>query len=117
MAAWFSFGRSQRDLFFDRADQEGEVSSWIESEEFKRDAAFFREAYQKGLINADVLTAPTEVVNNEEQLGRFLFREGDGVNDQLPKKVPGAMLEGYFLNESIKFRSYGVRNSNGVSAT
>jgi len=100
-----------------RVDQQGQVSSWIESEEFKKDAAFFRAAYQKGLVNPDVLTAPTEVVNNEEQLGRFLLREGDGVTDKVGEKVPGAKLEGYFLNESIKFRSYGVRNSNGVSAT
>ncbi len=100
-----------------RIDQQGQVSSWIESEEFKIDVAFFREAYQKGLVNPDVLTAPTEVVNNEEQMGRFLFREGDGVTDKVGEKVPGAKLEGYFLNESIKFRSYGVRNSNGVSAT
>lgn len=98
-------------------DQKGKVSSWLESEPFKQDAQFFRKAYEKGLINPDVLTAPTEVVNNEEEMGRFLFREGDGVNDNLPKKVQGAKLEGYFLNDTIKFRSYGVRNSNGVSAT
>src|SRR5690606_40547239 len=36
-------------------DQEGNVKTWIETEEFKKDAAFFREAYRKGLVNPDVL--------------------------------------------------------------
>ncbi|WP_026011115.1 extracellular solute-binding protein [Paenibacillus sp. OSY-SE] len=100
-----------------RVDQEGKISAWIESDEFKKDAEFYRTAYQDGLINPDILTAPTEVLNNEEMLGRFLFREGDGISDTLPQKVPGAKLEGYFLKDTVKFRSYGVRNSNGISAT
>ena len=31
-----------------RIDQQGQVSSWIESEEFKKDVAFFREVAASG---------------------------------------------------------------------
>ncbi|GIN71596.1 ABC transporter substrate-binding protein [Bacillus sp. J14TS2] len=100
-------------------DQEGNVQSWIETDEFKNDAAFFREAYNRKLVNPDILTEPVEVTSREEELGRFLYREGEGTNGQanLVKKVPGAELDIYYLNDKEKFRPYGVRNSNGVSAT
>lgn len=100
-------------------DQQGNVKPWIETDEFKKNTEYFREAYQKGLINPDILTAPKEIQIREESLGRFLYREGEGIAGEqgLAEKVPGAKLDMYYFNDKPKFRSYGVRNSNGVSAT
>lgn len=100
-------------------DQQGNVKSWIETDEFKKNTAFFREAYTKGLVNPDILTAPTEIQVREESLGRFLYREGEGIagEKQLAEKIPGAKLDLFYFNDKPKFRAYGVRNSNGVSAT
>ena len=36
-------------------DQEGNVKSWVETEEFKADANWAHEAYERGLIDPDVL--------------------------------------------------------------
>jgi len=100
-------------------DQQGNVKAWMETEEFKQNTAYFREAYKRGLINPDILTAPTEVVIREESLGRYLYREGESIAGEKPlaEKVPGAKLDLFYFNDKPKFRAYGVRNSNGVSAT
>ncbi|MGZ9584326.1 extracellular solute-binding protein [Paenibacillus marinisediminis] len=100
-------------------DQQGNVKSWLETEEFKKDATYFREAYTRGLINPDILTLPVEVANREETQGRFLYREGEAIagSKKLSKDVPGAELDLYYLKDQQLFRPVGVRNSNGVSAT
>lgn len=100
-------------------DQQGNVKAWIETEEFKKNTAFFRDAYKKGLVNPDILTAPAEVLSREESLGRILYREGEGIAGEqaLAETVPGAKLDMFYFNDKPKFRAYGVRNSNGVSAT
>lgn len=99
-------------------DQEGNVESWIETEEFKMNAEYFREAYNRGLVNPDILTEPIEVTNSEEELGRYLYREGEGTsNSTLGDKVEGAEIDIYYLNDKPKFRPYAVRNSNGISAS
>jgi len=100
-------------------DQQGNVKPWIETEEFKADAAFFREAYRKGLVNPDVLTVPKEVMDRDQADGRYLYREGEGLSslENLKKTVPDAETEIYYLTDKPKLRSYGLRNSNGISAT
>lgn len=99
-------------------DQSGNVKSWIETEEFKQDVNFSNEAYKRGLIHPDVLTVPVEVTNKEEIAGRYLFRQGDvGLDSSVLEKFPDAKVNIYYLSEQAKFRSYAIRNSNGVSAT
>ncbi|MEK3732473.1 DUF3502 domain-containing protein [Paenibacillus sp. FSL M8-0334] len=99
-------------------DQQGNVQSWLETEEFKQDAAFMNEAYRRGLIMSDLLTTPGEVINQEELAGRYLFRPGDvGLSDTVRESFPNAQLDIYYLADQPKFRSYAIRNSNGVSAT
>lgn len=99
-------------------DQEGQVKSWLETEEFKKDIQFMNEAYKRGLIMKDVLTAPAEVINQEELAGRYLFRPGDvGINDAVRETFPGARNDAFYMNDTIKFRANALRNSNGVSAT
>ncbi|GBF75249.1 hypothetical protein PA598K_03640 [Paenibacillus sp. 598K] len=101
-----------------RVDQEGQVSSWLESEEFKMDVDYMREAYERKLVHPDVLTVPTEVMNQEEIAGRYLYRQGDvSIGDNVRERFPGAEVDIYYLADQPKFRSYAIRNSNGVSAT
>ncbi|MBB6690104.1 extracellular solute-binding protein [Cohnella xylanilytica] len=104
-----------QDLIY--VDQQGNVKPWIETDEFKKDARFFREAYTRQLINPDILTVPKELESKEESNGRFLYREAEALIGDLANKVPGASVDTFYLNDKPKFRSYGVRNSNGVSAT
>jgi len=104
-----------QDLIF--VDQQGNVKPWIETEEFKQDAEFFREAYNRKLINPDILTVPKEVESKEESNGRFLYREAEAFIGGLEEKIPGAGVDTFYLNDKPDFRSYIVRNSNGVSAT
>jgi len=104
-----------QDLIY--VDQEGNVKPWIETEEFRQDARFYREAYTRKLINPDILTVPKEVESKEESNGRFLYREGEALIGDLADRVQGASVDTFYLNDKPKFRSYGVRNSNGVSAT
>lgn len=99
-------------------DQEGNVKPWLETEEFKKDIQFMNEAYKRGLIMKDVLTAPAEVLNQEETAGRYLFRPGDvGINDAVKETFPGARNDAFYMNDGLKFRANALRNSNGVSAT
>jgi len=99
-------------------DQEGNVKSWFETEEFKKDVQFMNEAYARGLIMKDLLTTPLEVINKEEEAGRVLFRPGDvGIGTAVLENSPNAKGDIYYLADKPKFRPYAVRNSNGVSAT
>jgi len=99
-------------------DQHGNVKSWLETEEFKKDVQYMNEAYARGLIMSDLLTTPTEVINQEELAGRYLYRPGDvGLSDAILQTFPDAKLDIYYLADQPKFRSYAIRNSNGVSAT
>ncbi|CAM4296997.1 extracellular solute-binding protein [Paenibacillus alkaliterrae] len=99
-------------------DQEGNVKSWIESEEFKNDVEYMRTAYERKLIHPDVLTVPTEVMSQEEKAGRYLYRPGDvSIDDQVRERFPGAEADIYYLGDKTQFRSYAIRNSNGISAT
>ena len=79
---------------------------------------FMNEAYKRGLIMSDLLTTPTEVINQEELAGRYLYRPGDvGLSDAIRQTFPDAKLDIYYLADQPKFRSYAIRNSNGISAT
>lgn len=49
-----TFPFTVKDKFF-YVNQNGEVKSWIETEEFKKDAAFMRQMYTKGLTSPDIL--------------------------------------------------------------
>ncbi|RXZ82560.1 extracellular solute-binding protein [Paenibacillaceae bacterium] len=99
-------------------DQEGNVKSWLETEEFKMDVNYMRAAYERKLIHPDILTVPTEVLNQEELAGRYLYRPSDvSISDSVRERFPGAEVDIYYLNEGAKFRSYALRNSNGISAT
>jgi putative aldouronate transport system substrate-binding protein len=102
---------------------DGSVSSWIESEEFKKDAAWMRRAYQMGLINPDILTMSNDQHSNQRRAGNWLFLTGTSCHytDVKKNNNPNLKPEDFV---GIKFNPEGpdiyysaVKNLNGVSST
>lgn len=99
-------------------DQEGNVSAWIETEEFQQEAAFFAEAYERGLVHPDVLTLPSDHHATEEELGRILFREGTGLQSLSNAEKYGYTQDLLWLNEEAEyFADMAFRNDNAVPIT
>ncbi|MCK4541437.1 MAG: extracellular solute-binding protein [Spirochaetales bacterium] len=104
-------------------DQKGNVKSWVETVEFKKDVDFFREGYIKGLIHPDILGQPAGWIWNRIREGNFLYRSGCPLDlfGEMQANNPG-MEEGdvgspIFNPNGTIMRYYGVKNSNGVSVT
>jgi putative aldouronate transport system substrate-binding protein len=102
---------------------DGSVSSWIESEEFKKDASWMRRAYQMGLINPDILTISNDQHSNQRMAGNWLFLTGTSCYYEEVKKNnnPNLRPEDFV---GMKFNPEGpdiyynaVKNLNGVSST
>ncbi|MFV0502615.1 MAG: extracellular solute-binding protein [Lachnospirales bacterium] len=99
----------------------GEVKSWLETEEFKMDAEYYRELYINGLINPDVLSLPVDERTKAGEFGDFLAGLGSfnlvsqaGYND----KGLDATVEDFFLNpNSGQYVFMPVLNSNAVPVT
>jgi len=58
-------------------DQAGNVKSWIETEEFKKDNEYFNQLYAKGLIHPDILTLPLDQVTKTITDGDFVASLGN----------------------------------------
>ncbi len=107
-------------LFF--VSQSGEVKSWVETPEFKQDAAWFRKAYQKGLINPDVLTIKQDQFTNAVNSGNWLAVLGT-VGDYKPiqKSWPALkdadLVTMKFNPEKANVRPFGIKNANAVPST
>jgi putative aldouronate transport system substrate-binding protein len=102
--------------------QTGEVKSWVETPEFKRDAAWFRSAYTKGLINPDVLTIKQEQFSSQLETGNWLASFGTIGNLKPLQKYWPALEDKDII--SIKFnpekpnvRPWGIKNCNAVPST
>ncbi len=54
------------------ARQDGTIDSFYESEEFEKDAKFYEQLYQKGLISPDILNLDSQVKYDQAGLGAFL---------------------------------------------
>jgi putative aldouronate transport system substrate-binding protein len=79
-----------------KVDQQGNVTPWLESAEFKKDSAFYREAYQKGLLYPDYLSLPSEEEKKLSGNGNYIF--GGGVPKDVLKTIPSFTQENYQLN-------------------
>jgi putative aldouronate transport system substrate-binding protein len=102
---------------------DGSVSSWIESEEFKMDAAWMRRAYQMGLINPDILTMSNDQHSNQRRAGNWLFLTGTScyyedvkINNN-PNLKPEDFVGIKFNPEKPDIYYTAVKNLNGVSST
>lgn len=101
--------------------QEGVVKNWVETDEFKQDAAWFRQAYQKKLIHPDVLTVKQEQVKQQIDEGKFVFMLGTpnkftGIHKTYPD-IKDEDLELIRLNpDKPHYRMVNAKNINVVAA-
>lgn len=100
--------------------EDGTVDSYFESEEFKKDAMYFREMYTSGLIHPDVLNIDHTSKYDEFKIGCALPSNTFGWSDQVPlqENIPTAYVEAFFLAPEKKKLIYTLsQNLNGMSAT
>ncbi|REE56269.1 carbohydrate ABC transporter substrate-binding protein (CUT1 family) [Paenibacillus taihuensis] len=101
--------------------QDGVVKNWVESDMFKQDAQWFRKAYQKKLINPDVLTVKQEQIQDQIKYGKYAFVFGtpNSLND-VQKTYPDAKDEDFSLlrlsPEKDTYRMVNAKNVNVVAA-
>ncbi len=107
-------------LFY--VSQSGEVKAWVETPEFKRDAAWFRSAYLKKLINPDVLTIKQDQIVNQQDSGNWLVNLGTIGNLKPIQKYWPALQDKDILcvkfnPEKPNVRPFGIKNCNAVPST
>ncbi|WP_161601287.1 extracellular solute-binding protein [Paenibacillus luteus] len=103
-----------------KVDQQGNVSSWLESEEFKKDADFFRQLYEKKLINPDILTYKKEERDKAMTLGDFIYSTNGALYSSIAiaKNNPTAKIaEDYLSAEKPLLQYLAFGNTNAVPAT
>lgn len=98
-----------------KVDQDGTVTSWFESEEFKKDAAFFRKMNQMGLISPDLLTK--NEVWDVQNKGTVIL--GDCYNYGTRQALrdagfPDADMAFYYLGDAERVLPLTVGNMNGI---
>ena len=100
--------------------QDGTIDSYYESEEFKKDANYYREMYKAGLINPDILNATSAVKYDESKIGAILPSETFGYSDLvgMQESIPTADLEVFFPAPEKPNMIYTLsQNLNALSAT
>lgn len=108
----------QKDLIF--IDQEGNVKNWMETDEFRQCAEFFRKLYEKGYVPEDVLSSGWSSWNTM-LTGDFIWVDQCQLWDTeevWKERIPGVELDTIYLNQDAKqFRPNSFRNDTAVSAT
>jgi putative aldouronate transport system substrate-binding protein len=108
------------------ARQDGTIDSYFESEEFKKDAQFYRKMFQQGFINPDILSQDMQVIGNTEWgNGAVLPSESYGFSaltlagtDASPGIMPYAKGDYLWAKREKPDMVYTVsQNTNAVSAT
>lgn len=105
-----------------KVDQDGDISSWFESEEFKKDCEFMHDAYTRGLIDPDVLSITAEQITDLIDRGIFVFSFGNSdkyatTKQQYPEMTSEDMLACRFNPEAGSVRPWAFKNGNAVSST
>ena len=102
-------------------DQQGNVKSWIETEEFKKDCEVMRRWYKKGLINPDILSLPSDTRSKLADKGEILMGLGTFGYEAIPqlKKIdPGFdMIEFKLAPEKPNLVFDTIWNMNVVPST
>jgi putative aldouronate transport system substrate-binding protein len=119
--AYASFPFTVKEKLF-YVSQTGEVKSWVETPEFKQDAAWFRVAYQKKLINPDVLTIKQEQFSAQIDSGNWLASFGTigglaVIQKNWPDLKDADILSVKFNPGKPNVRPWGIKNCNAVSST
>lgn len=101
-------------------NQNGEVSNWLTTDEFKACADFFNALYLKGYISPDILS-PTWSSWKQFISGNFMWVDGCqmwGSEAFFQEQIPGSELDSIYLApDATSFRPAAFRNSTAVSAT
>ncbi|MNO34990.1 Bacterial extracellular solute-binding protein [compost metagenome] len=113
-----SYPFTVKDKFF-YVNQNGEVKSWIETDEFKKDADFMHTLYTKGLMNPDILVMKQEQVTAQHESGNWFAHFGTAGNlDSLKKNNPDATVNdigvAWFNQEKEFLRPLTFKNGNAV---
>lgn len=101
-------------------DQSGNVKSWIETDEFRKDNEYFNQMYAKGLINPDILTLPLDQVTKPILDGDFAFTLGNVFFDYpvIKQKKPELELDAVrFAPDKPWMRPILVTNANVIPKT
>lgn len=100
--------------------QDGTVQSYFESDTFKKDAAAYREMYQAGLIDPDVLNASPQKKYDAMKVGAVLPSATFSFDDEiaLQENLPTATLAKAVLAPEKPWLQYcSIQNLNAMSAT
>ncbi len=113
-----TFPFTVKDKFF-YVNQNGTVKSWIETEEFKKDAEFLRKLYTKGITNPDILVLKQEQVKAQLDNGDWFINLGTGGSlSSLKKNNPDATVKDigvvWFNTEKVYLRPLTFKNGNAV---
>ena len=103
-------------------DKDGNIKSWIETEEFKKDVAYYSRLVELGIISPDFLSIPQDVKDQAGNECRAVFTDGENLAwaaDSLKiKNVPEATWDVFrFKPDKPTYRMIAFRNSNAISAT
>jgi len=101
---------------------DGTVKSWVETEEFKKDAAFNRKLYVDGIISPDILNMKDDVKQNAYKNSLYPFdSSGDESLGWWPQQKllnPDVVFDDFLVApEKPLLRSEAYSNSNAISAT
>lgn len=105
-----------------KVDQDGTISSWFESEEFKKDCEFMHEAYTRGLIDPDVLSITQEQISDLIQRGIYVFSFGCSdyytvTKREFPDIDKDGVIAHRFNPEKGSVRPWAFKNGNAVPST
>lgn len=105
-----------------KVDQDGTVSSYIESKEFEESCKIYERMNKEGLINPDILSLGHEYASNEIQYGRWAIGFDIGTpleyEQQVQKNVPDAEIGVFQLKpEKDDFITFFTYNCNAVPST
>ena len=105
-----------------KVDQDGTISSWFESEEFKKDCEFMHEAYTRGLIDPDVLSITQEQISDLIQRGIYVFSFGCSdyysvTKKEFPEIDKDGVIACRFNPEKGSVRPWAFKNGNAVPST
>ena len=95
---------------------EGEVTSWLESDEFRATAEFMRTLYLEGLLNPDLLGVSWEIATQRAASGRFLMAFNRNFhNAPALFGVPEIEITNFNLYpEKPNYRFFSYMNSNNI---
>lgn len=103
-----------------KIDNDGKVTSWLESEEFKISSLFMRNLYTKGLLDPDILSKKVDDLTNVNNKGKYLFfleRSFSYIPD-MKRTVPEAELINFKFNpEKPTLRENAYVNANTIPAS